>query len=287
MRLGEANGALEVSRYEICGNECTMRRFHLFEFNDLEACPKPFRDSVVETLGRGLRWSNLGQIIGPPFKAFAERAECSRVLDLCSGTAEPVSTLLSWLKKDAGEGEVPHFLVSDLFPNVVCFREAAKQLPGQVSPVEVPVDALGVDSGLDHDSRTIINAFHHFPPELARGILADTVKQRKSIFIYEGFTRNPYGLVPMGPFLLASLLTNPILAGSHRLIKALFTYLIPLIPLISMWDGLVSTMRVYNQPELLAMAEPLADDYVWEYREVPYYMGGKAVVFTGIPRERL
>ena len=264
-----------------------MRRLHLFEFNDIEACPKPFRDSVVETLGRGLRWSGLGDIIGPSFKLFAERTGTKRVLDLCSGTAEPVSILLNWLRKDAGRGDVPHFLVSDLFPNLVCFRKAAKLLPGEVSAVEEPVDALGVDASIDHDTRTIINAFHHFPPELARGILADTVKQRKSIFIYEGFTRTPYGIVPMGPFLLASLFSNPILAGSHRLVKAFFTYVVPLIPVISLWDGLVSTMRIYNESELLGMAEPLADDYCWEYREVPYYMGGKALVFTGIPLERL
>ncbi|MEC9466425.1 MAG: hypothetical protein VX834_11600 [Myxococcota bacterium] len=264
-----------------------MRRLHLFEFNDIEACPKPFRDSVVETLGRGLRWSNLGDIIGPSFKAFAERTGSKRVLDLCSGTAEPVSILLNWLKKDAGQGRIPHFLVSDLFPNLACFRKATKLLPGDVSAVEEPVNALGVDGGIEHDTRTIINAFHHFPPELAQGILADTVKQRKSIFIYEGFTRTPYGIVPMGPFLLASLFSNPLLAGSHRLVKAFFTYLVPLIPLISLWDGLVSTMRVYNEAELLSMAEPLTNDYQWEYREVPYYMGGKALVFTGVPNERL
>ena len=263
-----------------------MKRFHLFEFNDIESCPKPFRDSVVETLGRGLRWSNLGQTLGPVFQEFAVKAKASSVLDLCSGTAEPVSLLLGWLKGASGQGAVPKFLVSDLYPNVVCFREAAKQLPGHVTGVENPVNALGVDAGLDHDARTIINAFHHFPPELARGILADTVKQRKSIFIYEGFTRNPLGILPMGPYLLPSLLLNPILCGQDRLVKAFFTYVLPLIPLLSMWDGMVSTMRVYNESEFLGMAEPLADDYVWDYREVPYPLGGKAVVFTGIPQER-
>ena len=64
-----------------------MQRYHLFEFNDVEACPKPFRDSVVETLGRGLRWSKLGRIIGPVFKEFSERAKVSRVLDQESAVA--------------------------------------------------------------------------------------------------------------------------------------------------------------------------------------------------------
>ena len=264
-----------------------MQRYHLFEFNDVEACPKPFRDSVVETLGRGLRWSKLGQIIGPVFKEFSERAKVSRVLDLCSGTAEPVSLLLGWLKEAGARGEVPHFMVSDLYPNVVCFREAAKLLPEHVTGVEEPVNALGVDTGIEHDTRTIINAFHHFPPELAQGILVDTVKQRKSIFIYEGFTRNPLGILPMGPYLLPSLFLNPVLCGQDRLVKAFFTYVVPLIPILSLWDGMVSTMRVYNETELLGMAEPLADDYSWDYREVSYPLGGKAVVFTGIPAERL
>jgi hypothetical protein len=77
-----------------------------------------------------------------------------------------------------------------------------------------------------------------------------------------------------------------VLTRRQRLPKALLTYLVPLIPLVATWDGIVSVLRIYGEDELRAMTSPY-DSYLWEYREIPYGTGGRAVVFTGIPRERL
>jgi hypothetical protein len=47
--------------------------------------------------------------------------------------------------------------------------------------------------------------------------------------------------------------------------QVLFTYVIPLLPLLIAWDGFVSTLRTYSPKELERMTAALrSDDYDWE-----------------------
>ena len=48
-----------------------MQRAHLFEFNERPGVPAFIRETIVETLGTGLRWSGMGEIAGPAFAEFA------------------------------------------------------------------------------------------------------------------------------------------------------------------------------------------------------------------------
>ncbi len=47
--------------------------------------------------------------------------------------------------------------------------------------------------------------------------------------------------------------------------QVIFTYLIPVIPLLAFWDGLVSQLRSYSMAELKDLAADFtAPDYEWE-----------------------
>jgi hypothetical protein len=261
-----------------------MQRRHLVELHERPECPAFVRDSVVEALGRGLRWLGLGAVIGPAFAAFCRDARCERVLELCSGTGEPVALLLDWLR---AHGEwAPPIVLSDRFPHLAAMAATQARHPAHVAIEETPVDATAVPARIPHDARLVINAFHHFAPADAARIIADTVASRRSLFLYEGFPRDLARFLPTGPATLPALLLNPLLASRDRLAKAVFTYLAPIIPMVAMWDGIVSVLRIHDEPALTAMTAG-AGDYRWAYREVPYGLGGRAVVFTGIPLERL
>ena len=55
-----------------------------------------------------------------------------------------------------------------------------------------------------------------------------------------------------------------------RLGRIVFTYLIPIVPLIVLWDGLVSSLRTYSVAEMKAMVAKLdnADSFEWEIERV-------------------
>jgi hypothetical protein len=47
--------------------------------------------------------------------------------------------------------------------------------------------------------------------------------------------------------------------------RLLYTYLLPIVPLCTLWDGIVSCLRVYEPSELQGLISELPDsDYRWE-----------------------
>lgn len=50
----------------------------------------------------------------------------------------------------------------------------------------------------------------------------------------------------------------------------LLSFVVPVLPVIVTWDGVVSALRTYNPAELDAMVRPLAaEDYEWEAGRIP------------------
>jgi hypothetical protein len=258
-----------------------MRRIQAFEVNDTAFFPRFLRESIVETLGLGLRWGRIYDAVSPLFASFVERAGVSSVLDIGTGTGEPASILISALAR-AGL-TAPRFVLSDLFPNHAALARVAARHPGQIEVVSTPVDATDVPAAVDQPARMVISAFHHFPPELARRLLADSVAKRRPIFILEGFPRQLRRAVSIIPIMAAAVFANPFLTSQDRFLKFLFTFLIPIIPLAGFFDAMVSIMRIHSESELRALVEPLGG-FTWEYHEVPFFPCGRAVVFLGIPR---
>jgi hypothetical protein len=257
------------------------RRIHAFEWNDTASSPAWLKESIVETLGRGLRWGRIYRGIGPVFAEFLRRVGTTSVLDLASGSGEPCTILIASLEQ-AGE-TTPSFVVSDLFPDVAALKEVAERHPGKIDVVAESVDATNVPEKIDRPARTIITAFHHFPPELAKRILADCVAKKRAVFIVEAFPRKVLRLLAVMPAMAVAAFANPFVAREHRAIKLVLTWLIPLIPLLGLWDAVVSVLRVHSESELRAMVEPLGGGFAWEYREVPFAPLGRATVFMGIP----
>jgi hypothetical protein len=107
-----------------------------------------------------------------------------------------------------------------------------------------------VPRGLD-GFRTLFNAFHHFRPELARRILADAVAARRPIAVFEVVSRR---LLPLVGLLLSPLNVLVLMpfVRPRRWSWLFFTYVVPVIPLFVLWDGVVSWLRIYSEPELRA-----------------------------------
>ena len=65
-----------------------------------------------------------------------------------------------------------------------------------------------------------------------------------------------------------------------------FTYLLPVLPLIIMWDGMVSHLRCHTEPEILAMAESTeAENWHWELHR-PALGPGQLTILLGWPTEQ-
>jgi hypothetical protein len=177
------------------------------------------------------------------------------------------------------------FLLTDLHPRVEAWRPIADASGGAIDFVSEPVDATRIPPAIAAGRvRSIINVFHHFPPPLARAVLADAVASSRGVFISESFGRDPRQFLNFMPAGLPALLANPVLSPRHRLAKALLTWATPVAMAMSLWDGLVSTMRVYTEDELRAMVEPLGDGFTWRWGTYPVPPLGRGTYFWGVPR---
>lgn len=258
-------------------------RLQLVEINDLESAPAALRDTIVGSLSRTLRWGRMLGGLVPPLREFLTAAGTREVLDLGAGMGGPAEALVDELGRDGAPS--PTFVLTDLYPRVEEWAAAKARHPGAIDFVAEPVDATAIPPALAAGrARTVVNVFHHFPPHLARAILADAVASSRGIFISEAFVRGPIGFLPFAPAGLAALAAEPLLARRDRLIKALLVWGTPLALAVAVWDGLVSTFRVYEEAELRAMVAPLGEGFRWEYGRYRFPLGGHGQYFYGVPR---
>ena len=99
-----------------------------------------------------------------------------------------------------------------------------------------------------------------------RTILRDAADRGVGFAAFEATRRNAPAILVTLLSPLAVLLATPLIRP-FRLSRLLLTYLVPLIPLVVLWDGIVSCLRTYTPAELRALA-PALDDYQWTAGEV-------------------
>jgi len=239
-----------------------MRRIELQEIHDHAEFPGFLRDLVTDALQSLWDFGNSYQPILGRLLADMERAGASEVLDLCSGGGGP------WLRLAREPRLMRAALVvrlTDVYPNRRAFQRASET--SRVLAFEAsPVNATGIPAGL-RGFRTIFSSFHHFGPEAAGKVLADAAAAGCGIGIFEVARRSARTMLAI--FALPGLcwwLTPGI--RPFRWSRVVWTYLIPVVPFVLLYDGLVSCLRAYSREELEELVRPLAGDgYVWEVGE--------------------
>jgi len=259
-----------------------LPRLQLFEFNDLAWMSTAVKDTVIESLSHALAWGRMLRGLVAPFERFLALSGAREVLDIGAGAGGPASILVQEIAR-AGRTP-PRFLLTDLLPQVEVWQRLAARLPGQLDFVPEPVDATAIPPELSAGrARSIINVFHHFPPELGRAILADAVRSSRGVFLAEGLRRQPLEFANFAPAGLAALALNPILSHRDRLAKALLTWVTPAALAISAWDGFVSALRSYDEDELRAMVADLPGGWRWEHGTYHFPPLGTGCYFFGVP----
>ena len=243
-----------------------MPRLHLFEFGDLPWLPRALRDGLTGYLEALVTRFAFFKPIVPKLNDLLARTGQHRIVDLAAGAGGPLVGILGFLR--AADGAPVEVQLTDRFPNLQAFRRAAERTGGAISFSSEPVDALAVAPELT-GVRTVFNAFHHFRPDSARGILRDAALQKQPIAIFESTERSALAAFTL---MLFSPLQVLLVTPSVRPLRAsqvVFTYLLPVLPLIITWDAVISCLRAYSPDELLSLAKEAAPEgYTWEAGQV-------------------
>lgn len=235
-------------------------RLHLFEIEDQPWWPRILRDYATDflqfVLHVGDNYAHAAPLMEAEMEAYGER----RIVDLCSGGGGPWKRLLPGLR---ASGPVD-LRLTDLYPNANGTRRLAKM--GARYHRE-SVDARSVPSSL-RGLRTIFSGFHHFRPKRL-----DTCWRMRSrrvpIAVFEITQRRLRALLMIlfSPFLV--LVSTPFIRP-FRLTRLLFTYLIPIVPLFILWDGVRFDSQDLHPREMARIDRDVAggDRYEWRTAEV-------------------
>jgi hypothetical protein len=242
-------------------------RLQLVELTDQRWFPQVFRDLSTGYLATMIRLARPFDVLIPRITELLDEAPSRRVIDLCSGVGGPWSTL-------AAEIGAP-VVLTDLYPHE---SDATHAL---VTRERRPVDARRIFLELD-GVRTLFDGFHHFAPADARALLRDAYERKIPILIAEGVQRSGVCVLQMLLSPLFVLLVSP-LVRPFSFARLFFTYLIPLVPLFVLFDGLVSCLRAYTEHELHELASGFDEGYRWEF--VSFSKGpARVTAFIGTPR---
>ena len=236
-----------------------MPRLHLFELEDQAWFPSTWRSYMTDYLRHVQAQFGLHRLAAEPLAKAMEESESERIVDLCSGSGGPLVPLLEeW----ADGGRRTQATLTDLYPSAMASEQALCESGDLVSFRAEPVDATAVPEELD-GMRTIFNGLHHFRPEQAKAVLADAVRGRRPIAVFEVADRTIPAILPLVLVPLFVLVMTPMIRP-FRWSRLLWTYLIPVLPPAILWDGLVSYLRAYTPDELLAMGRAVEPEgYVW------------------------
>ncbi|HAA16504.1 MAG TPA: hypothetical protein DCE41_34265 [Cytophagales bacterium] len=212
-----------------------MRRWHLFEFGDQWWVPRFLRNYLHELLQ--YQTTLIYEPLVPFLAEWIQDHQITQLTDLASGAGGPWEMFLDKLHMQQVGFEVKY---SDLRPK--------SEKGWHPEPVDILKPETWPEGPL-----TLFTGLHHLSPLKVQAFFESVAQQERPLFVAEFTERNPRVILGM--------LLSPILVWLHtprlrprRWHRYLFTYLIPIVPLLYLWDGAVSHARSYPPAELADLA---------------------------------
>lgn len=256
-------------------------KFRLFEFEDKKWLPNIVRDGMMDYLRFVLNTGNFYGPVAPLIVELLAQTKATQIIDLCSGGGGTIEQVQKNIYNKYNL-QIP-FVLSDIFPNINAYQFIEQQSGGKITYYPLSLNAADVPAALT-GVRTIFSAFHHFDEPTATKVITNAVQAKTAIAIFDGGDKNIF-------FILAITLLHPIAFVLltpffkpfkwHRL---LLTYIIPIIPLCTIWDGIISIIRLYSPQKLLKIATTVdATTYRWKSGKVRNKFGMQITYLLGYP----
>lgn len=257
-----------------------MKRKQLFEFEDQSWFPGFLRNYLTDFLQFISNQFDIYKTVTPLLSETIKNSGEQRIIDLASGGGGGLFKLSARLQKDHPDLKI---ILTDYYPNLKAFEYVSKQAPNfkyetnSVDARNVPQQLKGV--------RTQFLSLHHFSEEDAVQILQNAVDSESPIAIFESQERNVKSVLAMIFSPINVLLMTPFIRP-FSFGRIVFTYLIPLVPLFVMLDGILSALRTYTIPEMNELILRIKGHENFEWKVGRQKSGPVGVLYLiGSPKE--
>ena len=258
-----------------------MKRFHLIEFEDYSWFPSKVREGITDYLRFFISLFRLYSPVPQVLKETLEITGEEEITDLCSGGGGEIINIVKELEKISDKKY--KVTLTDKFPNLDSFEYIRESSGNRFDFIETPVDALKVPKEVK-GVKTIFSAFHHFDFEAGKTVLQNAADNNSPIAIFDAAERR--WLHIWGTFfstIFFMFFCTPFFKP-FKFSRIFYTYIIPLIPIFGLWDGIISMLRIYSPDELMQMAkETDSKQYVWKSGLLKNKIGTNVTYLIGYP----
>jgi len=227
-----------------------VRRPFLFEFMDLRWLPQSVRRTLRDILecGNARPFRSYYRWVADESLASADRASLDTLVELGAGTA-PIAREI--LRRDVASTNAATVEVTDLNPDADRYDDLRRRHGDRVRPVCQSVDFSRPRASWDVRTGLVLSAtFHHIPYAERRRVLRVLSASGSRVMIFEPLRCNVVSALfvfcSIVPAMLCPLvyLRRP---GVWR--RFLWCWLLPVAPLMFVWDGLASVARCWTEPQ--------------------------------------
>ncbi len=261
-----------------------MKRAQAIEFEDFEWFPSTLRNFMTDFYHSQMAAFNLYKPSVDKVADVMKKTGLHNTIDLCSGGTGPNSLLQQQLASEHGMDV--NITLTDKYPNLPAFQKAQQESDGKIGFESNSVDATNVPENLI-GVRTLFSSFHHFPPHLAKGILQDAIDKNAPIAIFELANRSLMSHIHSSLGAMLGLGFSTPFIKPFNILRLVFTYILPILPLLVIWDGIASNLRTYAPEEMNELIDQLDNKASYEWQTgfakgaIP---GSKVSYLIGIPK---
>lgn len=248
------------------------KRVPVFELQDFSWLPSQIRDGVTDYLAFCLDILNIYTPVSPLIMNTLINAKTNTIIDLASGSGGPIKKLATEIRTSGMELNV---ILTDLYPNKVEINDNTTQYYSR------SVDARNIPSDL-RGMRTLFTSFHHFNDTDAKGIIRDSCQNNAPIGIFEFTSRDLLTFCLCFPTAFLMPFFTPLIRP-YKFSRLFFTYIIPLIPLVTFWDILASVLRTRSEAELKEIVKN-ENHYDWRIGTLKTSLFFKVIYLIGTPK---
>ena len=225
-----------------------MKRKQITQIINTSWCPKFIKKLVAEFLSWFVVKVNATKPFIPLIESMVNDAHSNQIINIDFNIGAGIESVKPYLKEDIQIKSIP---ISDF-----------------------NTDTKGV--------YLFLNSFHQLNVKQAKEILSQIVNSKNPVVIVEGNNDSLWQVVGMTVFVpLTTLLTAPFVKP-FRLTRLLFTYIIPVLPLIITIDGCIALLKLYNPKDLLELISSInAPKYKWKAGKNDNGRGGKIIYLIG------
>ncbi|MGB1043191.1 MAG: hypothetical protein ACPGU6_07340 [Tenacibaculum sp.] len=246
-----------------------MKRIQLFEFEDFNWLPSFIRSSITNLLALLLKMLKTKEIASALIKNIKKEHNFTQIVDLGSGSGGVMINVIQEINKN--NNTPVNLLLTDLHPNTSVVKNINNLNINNVHYQQEPLNATDFKNA-PNGLKTMMNSFHHMPPDSAKKILKTAQENKQPLLIYEmGENNIPtllwWLLLPLSIVIMVVMVFFMTPFVKNLTFKqVLFTYLIPIIPLIYAWDGQASLVRMYTFKDIKEhLLKDLKDDTIYNW----------------------